>query len=185
MYGACRSWMQHRHDADREIAGNPAADLEETNPGCHYWRYTTPPGVIMYSMPVRTVCTFFTSPKYSGRHTCCRAWNPPSREPRSEIFSRRPRASRNPSDRSGITSCSFPIRGPDRRTHAGSTVPSPWSAATHSSSTAPSSRRIASISGMQVSVTRFMCRVEERHLVVGRSGHGSAAPARSSRVPPD
>jgi hypothetical protein len=32
------------------------------------------------------------------------------------------------------------------------------SAATHSASTAASMRRIASISGMQVSVTRFMCR---------------------------
>ena len=43
-----------------------------------------------------------------------------------------------------------------------------WSAATHSSSTAFSMRRIASISGMQVSVTRFMWRLEQRLLIGGR-----------------
>ena len=41
------------------------------------------------------------------------------------------------------------------------------SAATHSSSTALSMRRMASSSGMQVSVTRFMWRVEQRLLVLG------------------
>ena len=43
-----------------------------------------------------------------------------------------------------------------------------WSARTHSLSTSFSMRRMASISGMQVSVTRFMWRAEQLGLVGGR-----------------
>jgi hypothetical protein len=54
--------IEHGHDADWEIACNPAADLEETNG--RLLRHLTIPlaRAIIYSMPERTVCTSVIAP---------------------------------------------------------------------------------------------------------------------------
>ena len=58
-----RSCSQHGHHADRKVARDSAADLEEPDATpSPKWRDTNSPARIMYSMPVRTVCTLRMSP---------------------------------------------------------------------------------------------------------------------------
>ena len=113
----------------------------------------------MYSMPVRTVWTFFTSP--------VKTWpaymlpSVASSQPGTNIgrfFS----IAASSHEFFGSIWYSF-FSTPERRilymNSCGKWRSPAWSARIHSSSTAVSIRRIASISGMQVSVTRFMCRL--------------------------
>ena len=80
--------VEHRHDADREVAGDAAADLEEADRGVFAVVFGVPLGELHHVLDAGAdgVDLLHVAARCSGRRTCCRASSLPSRARTSGRF---------------------------------------------------------------------------------------------------